>query len=159
MVCGSMVHAHGHGHVRGAWAWAWAYVWAWAWASLCTTVDESSSSTETSVESCAFRTLLSKCCTKCTADGKKCDGWQFGELCDDPDPGPSYCNPKQHQWCPSTGAGRPTKCPQCGRDRCKCPSPTKCKLPTHCKLIMIHISDDRIQRETWNIKSLTYDQF
>ena len=30
--------------------------------------------------------LLSKCCAKCTADGKKCDGWQFGEICDDPNP-------------------------------------------------------------------------
>ena len=30
--------------------------------------------------------LLSKCCAKCTADGKKCDGWQSGEICDDPNP-------------------------------------------------------------------------
>lgn len=79
-------------------------------------------------------TLLKKCCAKCTADGKKCDGWQFGELCDDP--GPSYCNPKEHQLCPSNSGGQPTKCPQCGRARCKCPSSSsKCKPPIHCKLI------------------------
>ena len=80
-------------------------------------------------------TLLSKCCAKCTADGHKCDGWQFGELCDEPDPGPNFCDPSKHQMCPGTGGGQPTKCPQCGQAQCKCPSSSKCKPPTHCKLI------------------------
>lgn len=78
---------------------------------------------------------MSTCCAKCTKDGKKCDGWQFGDICEDPTPPgpPPMCDPKKKETCPG-GSNLRSKCPDCGKKMCQCPA-SKCTPPTHCKLI------------------------